>query len=62
MKKSELADALDQGRVLARVLAEDLKRAHGNGSPPAAGVATYTETAPPPGRDITTIGSDGDTY
>jgi hypothetical protein len=44
------------GRILARILAEDLRNVR-------AGGATPTVTEPPgKNRDITNVGSDGDVY
>jgi len=57
MRKSlnqKVATEALKGRVLARVLAEDLRNVH-------AGGATPTVTEPPgQNRDITNIGGDGD--
>jgi hypothetical protein len=63
MRKSDLSEVskANRGRVLARVMAEDLRRVDGAGAPIFT-ASTYSETAPPPGRDITNVGSDGDSY
>jgi hypothetical protein len=49
---------MDRKRVLARVLAEDLRAVR-------AGTETLpdsTWTDPPPGRDMTYVGADGETF
>jgi hypothetical protein len=65
MKRSEYGEVArpNRGRVLARVLAEDLREVCGTlslGQETMAG--TFSETSPPPGRDITNVGADGDAY
>lgn len=53
-KSLQIADEPGGGRVLARVLAEDLRNI-------VTGGATPTVTEPPgANRDITNVGSDGD--
>lgn len=51
-------------RVLARALAVDLREVKTGAARGEDGVlkATGTITEPPPGRDFTTIGADGDLY
>ena len=51
-------------RVLARALAADLREVRIGGGRKGDGVLriTGTVTEPPPGRDFTTIGADGDLY
>lgn len=51
-------------RVLARALAVDLREVKTGAARGDNGVlrATGTITEPPPGRDFTTIGADGDLY
>ncbi len=63
MRKSDLDEVAESSRerVLARVLAEDLRRVRGRANHVLL-ASTYSETAPPPGRDITNVGSDGDLY
>ena len=49
--------ATDRDRVLARVLAADLRVVRGGEILPE-----YTITDPPPGRDMTFAGADGETF
>lgn len=51
----EITLAESRNRVLARVLAEDLRVVRGEGEI----LPEYTITDPPPGRDVTFQGSDG---
>ncbi|PYQ57433.1 MAG: hypothetical protein DMF53_22720 [Acidobacteria bacterium] len=53
-KKTALDAA--RGRILARVLSEDLRAVRGEDQSPMTVDATRTD--PPPGYDITFIGSD----
>ena len=55
MRAEGTATADCRNRVLARVLAEDLRIVRGEGEI----LASYTITDPPPGRDVTFHGSDG---
>lgn len=64
MKKNDprsAADGAEAGRVLARMLASDLRLIRG-GDPGIRNAATGTVTEPPPGYDVTTAGADGDAY
>lgn len=60
MKKSlvKVAEPV-RGRVLARVLAEDLRNVRGGVVLSAGATTTVTEGER---RDITNVGGDGDTY
>ena len=49
---------MDRKRVLARVLAADLRCVRGGEEI----LPDYTITDPPPGRDITSVGADGEAF
>lgn len=54
-KSSDVQTAEERGRVLARALADGLENAHGGFR---GELIAYAVTDPPPGRDLTHIGSD----
>jgi hypothetical protein len=54
----DTAPGAARGRILARVLAEDLRTVRGEEDPSPITVDAATRTDPPPGYDLTYIGSD----
>jgi hypothetical protein len=54
----DAASSVGRGRVLARVLAEDLRAVRGGEDV----LASLTVTDPPPGNDVTFTKSDGELY